>query len=76
MTGRRRRDGERTAVGEAEEAAFGGTEAETEQPWAVLVDRAHAVTTGGWWSAVGGPPVTDRPVTGDGEVVVCSHPGR
>ena len=83
MTGRRRRDGERTAVGEAEEAAFGGTEAEIEQPWAVLVDRAHALTTGGWWSAVGGPPVTVARsrvtarsscarVRGDGPVVALS----
>jgi len=53
-----RRDSDRTAVGEAEAAAFGGTDAEATQPWAVLVDRATEVTAGAWWSDAGGPPVT------------------
>ena len=56
-----RRDAERTAVGEAEEAAFGGTDAETEQPWATLVEQAAALTCSAWWASAGGPPVAVAP---------------
>lgn len=52
---------EPTAVSEAEEQAFGGTEAEATRSFDELADRAREVTTGGWWREAGAPPVVLRP---------------
>ena len=48
----------RTALGEAEAAAFGGTDLEAEREIAELRAGPAAVTGGSWWRAAGGPPVT------------------
>jgi len=51
----------RTALAEAEAAAFGGTDLEVERGVDELVARAAQVTSGSWWRAAGGPAVTVRP---------------
>ena len=48
----------RTALGEAEAAAFGGTDLETNRAVADLARQAAVVTSSPWWRAAGGPPVT------------------
>jgi hypothetical protein len=50
-------DDGRTAVYAAEDAAFGGTDAEDERSIGDLVAAAAALTGGEWWHAAGGPPV-------------------
>ncbi|MFV0308677.1 MAG: hypothetical protein ACK5OX_13145 [Desertimonas sp.] len=57
MSGRRVDLG-RTALGEAEERAFGGTGAERPRSLVDLAERSAAVTTGEWWRQAGGPIVT------------------
>lgn len=51
-------DVERTAVGEAEAAAFGGTDCECPRPVEVLTALTADVTGGSWWATAGGPVVT------------------
>lgn len=55
----------RTAVYAAEDAAFGGTDVDDEQPLAALVELAAVVTGGPWWREVGGPPVVVVAARGD-----------
>jgi hypothetical protein len=76
-------DAGRAAVLEAEEAAFGGTDADAPLPWSDLVARGRAVTAAPWWAAAGGPPVELHPAragartssangsTAGGDVVIC-----
>jgi hypothetical protein len=47
----------RTAVYEAEAAAFGGTLLDEIRPLGELVRAAEEVTTGAWWRSAGGPAV-------------------
>jgi hypothetical protein len=48
----------RSALTEAEAAAFGGTDLEADREIDDLARRAAAVTTGSWWRAAGAPDVT------------------
>lgn len=57
MTRSGRCDVGRTAVSEAETAAFGGTDLETQLPLVALRARTTAVVASQWWRAVGSPPV-------------------
>lgn len=57
MTRSGRCDLGRTAVSEAETAAFGGTDLDTQLPLVALRARTAAVVASRWWRAAGGPPV-------------------
>ena len=48
----------RTALAEAEAAAFGGTDLDVEREIDDLARRAAVVTGGSWWRTAGGPRVT------------------